>query len=97
MMMSFKQSKLTSTTLQVLYYKSSKTSNLPLEGAAALCGGSSMRFFSTAAAAATKKMSVSERLRLMVEQTESMASKVRQTKQTQGIHKAGGASHPRDE
>lgn len=93
MMMSLKQSQL-SAVLPVLYYKSSKTSNLPLLNQCT-------RTFATAQAAAApnRQVSVSERLRLMVEKQEQMAAKVRVTKQTMGISlaRAGGAAHPLDE
>jgi hypothetical protein len=93
MMMSLKQSKLSSFT-QILYFKSSKTTNLPLEAAAAMVCGAQRNF-----ASAASKMSVSDRLRMMVEKNEELASKVRHSKQNLGItqKKAGGVAHPLDE
>ena len=97
MMMSFKQSKL-SSAVQVLYYKSSKTSNLPAN--TLLFAKTQIRFFAIAQTPpSNSQMSVSERLRLMVERQEDMAARVRTTKQTQGIaaKKASGVAHPTDD
>lgn len=46
---------------------------------------------------APKKVSVSERLRLMVDRQEDMASKVRTTKKTMGVPRAGSPPRSLDE